>query len=176
VTQGQSADYSITVTAQGGDFGGTVDLACSGAPSYSTCTLTDDQLTLTGGVASTVMTVTTSAPAGGFPLAPEETPGDRGLWLWGLLLASGLLAVGGWGADRVVRTSGIRRVSGSVPRRLHWIGVAVVVCMAVAFQTSCGGDGSSPPTGGTPPGSHDLTVSATWESAVSTTTVTLVVQ
>jgi hypothetical protein len=172
----QIVSQGITVTAQGGTFEGTVDLACSGAPAYSTCGLEDDQLTLTGGQASTTMTVSTSAPAGGFPAAPDEAPGDRGLWLWGLLLAPGLLALGVRGTDRLVRTSGIRPISGSVHGRLPWVGVLVLGCLALALQISCGGDGSSPPTGGTPSGSHDLTVSAAWESAESTATVTLVVQ
>jgi hypothetical protein len=48
--------------------------------------------------------------------------------------------------------------------------------MAVFLQTSCGKDGTSPPTGGTPTGTYQLTVTATWQSAQTTANATLIVQ
>jgi hypothetical protein len=41
---------------------------------------------------------------------------------------------------------------------------------------SCGDDGTKPPSGGTPPGSYEMTVTATWESVEVSTTVTMIVQ
>jgi hypothetical protein len=177
VSAGQSATFTITATAQGGTFEETVALSCSGAPSGTTCTFQADQLDLSPGQASTTMTVTTVAPASSAPVALRRIPLDPPAWpLWLVLLA---LAAGG-GILRGIQmpgpaigTPGTRRmtVPGTGWGVWGFLGAALMVLIL-----SCGKDGTSPPSGGTPAGSYELTVTATWESASQTTTATLIVQ
>ena len=68
VSAGQSANYSLTLAPQSG-FSQTVNLACTGAPSESTCTLTPSTVTLNGTASATVaVAVSTTAPS----LAPPQ--------------------------------------------------------------------------------------------------------
>ena len=114
VTPGQSATYTITATAQGGTFEETVALTCSGAPSGTTCTFAADELNLTSGQASTTMTVTTVAPAGSSPVAPQQIPRAPSPWPWALLLSiSGIVVL--FGGIRVNGRAG-RRAPAREPR------------------------------------------------------------
>jgi len=180
VTQGQSASYTISVSAQGGSFDETVSLTCSGAPPEATCTFDQDQITLVDGQASATMTVTTSAPAGSSRVIPwtHRTPP----WTWlnvALLLLVGMGLRKWFGRSAPVPVAGLVRrwspglVAASVLRR---VAIVALVGLIVLLQNSCGGDGTSPPEGGTPTGTYELTITAGWESAQSTSTVALVVQ
>jgi len=188
VTQGQSAGYTISVAAEGGTFDETVELACSGNPAGTTCTFDQDQVALTGGSGSATMTVTTVAPAASDPGIPGSSlklpPGLKPLLpsLLTLLLGAALLLVlmrrsnrgmpfsGGWPGGRTPAS----RVSGR-RRGANALRVGLAVLLLLAFN-SCGDDGTRPPTGGTPPGTYEITVAGTWESLEVSTAVTLVVQ
>ncbi len=160
VSPGQSAVYTISVLTQGGTFEGTVDLGCSGNPSGTTCTFAQDQVTLAAGQASTTMTITTVAPAYVTPFVPGTDPRAwQVLWLVALLGALGLAAL---------RTT---RHSLSSARA-----AAALAAVILLISVSCGDDGTTPPSGGTTPGSYEMTVTASWESVQATTTVTMVVQ
>ena len=176
VTPGQSAPYTIIVTAQGGTFEGTVDLACSGNPTGTTCTFDQDQVTMASGQASATMTVTTVAPASvgpstPAPSAPGEGPTAPGtVWLAVLLSALGLasLVARGRAEDEKARVG-----SRSLLRSIATGALGAGLLLALG---SCGDDGTKPPSGGTPPGSYEMTVTATWESVEVSTTVTMIVQ
>ena len=176
VTPGQSASYTIIVTAQGGTFEGAVDLACSGNPTGTTCTFSQDQVTLASGQASATMTVTTVAPAQlepstPAPSSPGESPTAPGtLWLAVVLSALGLAALTARGWADEENAPGRHR---SVFRSTATAALGTVLILALG---SCGDDGTKPPSGGTPAGSYEMTVTATWESVEVSTTVTMVVQ
>jgi titin len=175
VAQGQSASYTISVAAQGGAFDETVDLSCSGAPSQATCTFDQDQITLDGGQASATMTVTTSAPATsplGVPGPWKPTTG-HGWWAWLLAIFGIMGALALYSRRRTAppREGRWRRATG-----LTWGAAASVGILVMMLQAGCGDGGSSPPTGGTPPGTYQITVTVAWETAQQSTTVTLVVQ
>ncbi len=176
VTSGQSATFTIAVTAQGGVFEETVGLSCSGAPSGTTCTFGSDELTLASGQASTMMTVTTVAPAESSPVAPRQVPRGPSPWSWVLLLSiSGVVVLFVGVRTRGQGTDGRRLGKRGLPRA-GWGALAGLGAVLLILQTSCGKDGTSPPTGGTPAGTYELTVTATWESAQTTSTATLIVQ
>lgn len=160
VTPGQSATFTITASATGAPFEESVNLACTGNPSGTTCSFDQDEVTLDQGQASATLTVTTVAPAGTLPFSgPELPPG--GWWLgltWAAALAWVILLRSIPGTSR-----GIRRGSWVLP-------------LLLLVPAACGDDGTSEPTGGTPPGSYEITVTGSWESVDFSTTVTMVVQ
>jgi titin len=170
-TQGQSAVYSISVAAQGGTFEGTVELSCSGNPAGTTCTFDQDLVTLDAGQASATMTVTTVAPADLVPLAPGGIPWSP--WAGGLLAAIAVAAVLTAQFWVLMPADGSARPRGDLARLVLR---AAFVSAALPFCASCGENGTKPPSGGTPPGTYEMTVTATWESVQVTTTATLVVQ
>ena len=160
VTPGQSATFTIMASATGAPFAESVDLACTGNPSGTVCSFDQDEVTLDQGQASADLTVTTVAPAGTLPFSGPEPPTGRS-WLslmWAAALAWILLL-------------------GSTPgaSRRSWRG-SWALPLLLLVPASCGDDGTSGPTGGTPPGSYEITVSGSWESVDFSTTVTLVVQ
>jgi hypothetical protein len=171
VAAGQPAAFTITATAQGGSFEETLTLGCSGNPTGTTCTFDQDQVTLAEGQASATMTVTTVAPAASGPWTPGSHPANP----WAIWLAITLVALGLGAAmvERVpVRGGFPGRWTTPIPLGLKVSGVALLLLIPV----SCGDDGNKPPSGGTPPGSYEITVTATWESASASATVTMVVQ
>ncbi len=169
VKRGKVASYSISVSAQGGTLDEAVSLACSGAPAASTCSFATGQVTPGSSQASTVMQVTTARSGVTGPLAPGGGPAvPVVLWLAGVALLGGLVL-----RERL-------RLAGPVPRArdrrsLLWpMAKAGLAVMALLLPASCGDDGTGP--GGTPRGTYQLTVTATWQSVQASTTVTLVVQ
>ena len=163
VTQGQSASYTIRVSAEGGTFDETVSLSCAGAPPGEICAFDQDEITLVDGEASTTMTVTTTAPTGSSEVIPWTHRSPP--WTW---LSVALLLLLGMGLSRWPRLSAL------VP--LKRAAILAFVGLTVLSQNSCGTDGPFPPEGGTPTGTYELIVTADWESAQSTSTATLVVE
>jgi CSLREA domain-containing protein len=180
VTQGQSASYTISVSADGGTFDEMVSLSCSGAPPAATCTFDQDEITLVDGQASATMTVTTAAPTGSSRVIPWTHRNPPSTWFGLALLLLVAMGLGKWlGRSALVPVSGpINRWSpGLVPASvLRGAAIVALVGLIVLSQTSCGTDGTPPPEGGTPTGTYELTITAGWESAQSTSTVALVVQ
>lgn len=171
VTQGESAVYTIALSAQGGPFEGSMALSCSGNPPGTACTFDQEQVILVSGQASVTMTVTTVAPAASAPFGTDGAPRELSFPLvYALLVLTALLASAALNRMTPVNpTAGGGRLGRSVVR-------GIVVTAFLVVPVSCGDDGTPPPTGGTPPGSYDLTVTAAWETVQLTTTVTLVVQ
>jgi titin len=170
VAPGESATYALTLTAQGGTFQGTVDLGCTGNPGGTTCSFDEDRVTLASGQGSATMTVTTVGPAAVQIPGPPEPPTNPGpMWVGGLIL------MGLWLARRE-RNSPLHPLGPGATTPV-WGGLRVAAALAwFLLFTACGDEGTRPPSGGTPPGTYQLTVTASWETVQVSTDVTIVVQ
>jgi hypothetical protein len=93
VTPGGTASYALQISSAGGFYGG-VMLACSGAPSNSTCSVTPSSVSLNGTSAvNATLTVATEAPSLLGPLAPSpHSLPPMLLWII-LAVLSGLVAM-----------------------------------------------------------------------------------
>jgi len=160
VSEGQTANYSLTLAPQGG-FSQTVNLACTGAPSESTCALTPNTVTLNGTASGTVaVAVSTTAPSLAPPQGRFLPPGTTGLgrvfWLYALLWLASVLVLA------VARK-----------RRGAWLlGAGLLIVM---LWSACGGgETKTPPPSnpGTPAGTYTVDVTAT-DAATSTLTHTI---
>jgi hypothetical protein len=148
VVPGQTAEYTVDLAPASG-FTPTVALACSGAPSLGTCTVSTITMPLTGPATATVTATTTRAT--GFLQSPfDHSKGDR---MAGLV---GLAGIGGFAA--LVVLPGKRR--GKPGRRLYGLIFLLCLLATVATLPSCGG-GADPP--GTPVGTYPLTVTGTFQ-------------
>jgi hypothetical protein len=138
---GQSATFNITVSPVG-DFASTVGFSCSGLPAASSCTFSPASVTPNGGVASTTLTVTTTAPQSAVVPVARLHPGA---FAWSAGIIFGLLLVG----NRRSKSTRGRRVLAGLPLLL--------------FIASCGGGGTpvKNPIIGTPAGTSTITVTAT---------------
>ncbi|MGD0348067.1 MAG: choice-of-anchor D domain-containing protein [Terracidiphilus sp.] len=162
VASGGIATYNLQLSGSTG-FSGSVNLTCSGAPQYATCTVSPSSLTLTSGGTGTfavsVSTETTTTAA----VANRSRFELAGIGLLAVLL--------------LPFVSSRKRTS-----RL-WLGIAVlaVVCLGLGV-TACGGGGAGGGGSGpitqtytTPAGTYTLTLTASSGSATSTQSLTLVV-
>lgn len=139
--QGETASYTITVTP-GTGFTLDVALACSGAPTNSTCTISPE--TVSGGTGTAKLTIVTKAPSQSTTARLER--GGGGVFLAGLVL---LLVPKRW------------------RRRGLW-SMVLLLGVVMGTMSACGGSGSL--TDGTPAGSSTITVTGT--STISTLTIT----
>jgi hypothetical protein len=161
VAAGQTATYALTVAPLGG-LNQTVSLACSGAPSLSTCTVTPGSAALNGS-ASVPVTVSVSTTAG--TLAPpmgnvgtrHGVPPLGGfgglLWPYALLMLASLAAL-----------AGARKRPAA-----YLLGLSLVMIM---LWGACGGGGQVVHTPGTPSGTYALSVTATVTSNATSTQLT----
>jgi glucose/arabinose dehydrogenase len=130
IMAGQSAQFTITADAVGGDgafYNNAITLGCSGLPSLSACNFSANPVTPGAGTASSTLTITTTAAASA---ANRETPSAT-LSLYGTLFALPLGVV----------------LAGGSRRRKKWalLGVAL---LALAAGACGGGGGRSTPRGG----------------------------
>ena len=169
IKAGSSAMFTFTITPDAG-FNQTVTFSCSGLPALSNCSFVPAAITPNGSPATSILTITTTAPSSS-SAAPVQTPSGPGTSLPVLasLLATSLLAG---------LALGLRRRSSASPKPVEmWLGIAVL-CV-IATLTSCGGGGGTPPPppqGGTPPGTSQISVTVSAGSNNKSATVTLVVQ
>ncbi len=148
VAPGGTAQYQLSIAPLGGSKQ-RVSFACSGAPAFSTCTISPASATLDGVHALAVnITIATSAGSLAPPLPPPSKP-----WPWspGLLLAglAGLLLALG-------RLLWLRRGGRA------WRALAATATL-LAFAAGLAGCGSnhSLPANATPTGAYTLAVTAT---------------
>jgi|GEM_PF-491646 len=155
VSSGDTATFALSLTGATG-FSGTVNLACTGAPAYATCSIAPTSVSLAaGGAANFTVTVTTSST--------QSASLKRNT---ALLAGLGFLPLFGfvW----------------LLPRRRRGPLLAVLMLAMAAFSvTACGGGGSKTPpppaSHQTPPGTYSLTLTATSGNTTATQTLTLVV-
>ena len=162
VSAGQPATYIVNITPTGG-FSAPVTFACSGLPAESTCDFAPASVTPAGGAATIVMTITTTAGT----VAANVRPGALGSFARGLCGLAGLALL-------------------YVPRRFRgkgrWVMLVLAGILSAGLLPGCGGSqpSSSGTTGGTPPGTSIVTITASSGNSpaqiVKTATVTLVVQ
>ena len=157
ITAGQSANYTISVTPQGG-FAGTVNFACTGLPSASSCGFNPSTVTPNGSPASTTLTISTTARSSA---SARPFSGNT------------LAAVLSFGLIGIVFLSRTSRRKRNARAALMLLG-AMLVALAIA---SCGGGSPPPPpVTGTPAGSFSVTVTATSGATTHSSTITLNVQ
>ncbi len=156
ISPGASANYSLSVAPLGNSTQ-SVTLACSGAPAYSTCSVSPASLTLDGThTAAVAVTVTTTSGSFLPPPAPPSVPRlPPAIWL----------ALAGWLAAGMLWLR--RRRS----RRWAWGGLAGLL-LASAMLAGCGGYSR---TNATPAGNYTLQVTATSGTQSHTTSLNLTV-
>lgn len=163
VTAGQTAQYTIQVTAAPQPENTAVALTCSGLPSKSSCSSTPAApgATSTNITLSIATTATTTAR-----LAPPARPfGSSPVFAW--LTGLGLPLFG-------VVLAGNKKAR----KRAHFWMLLMLAALAIAVF-GCGGTGGGGGGGtipGTPPGTYTITVTGTAGAASHSTTVTLTVQ
>ena len=156
LSAGKSGSLAVTVQPLNGA-NPTVSLACSGAPSTTTCTVSPNSLSFTSSAAQTVsVTITTKAASS----AQRRAKLDRrsGFFLAGLLVFPAFAFAGS-----------------SKRRRKAMLLLAAASVLALAL-VSCGGGGGGgsttspivPVVPGTPSGTSQLTITATPNSGAAT--------
>ena len=159
VSGGQSATYTVTVAPDGGSFGESVSLACSGLPTGGSCSFSPSAVTPGASAETSTLTLSTSSAARTL-IAPRWDGGARGVGVLALLslALSGLaLALVRW-APREGR------------RRWALMGGAALA-FALLLGACSGGD-----TTGPSPQTHTITVTGTAGSLEHSATMTLTVQ
>jgi hypothetical protein len=144
ISPGQSATTTLTVTPVGG-YGGTVKFSCGTLPSGASCTFAPASVTPTSGAATSVLTITTTAPS-------TARLRDRSLPLQGIAWASFILL-----------TLSPRKLRG-LNRRLARA-TLLTLLLAAGLLSFSGCSSSSPsnntPTNpGTPAGAQTITLTA----------------
>lgn len=166
VPAGTPATYQVTVTPTAA-FPNSVSLSCtSGLPAATACAFTNNPIpNLNSGPQSRALNINTTARPN--PTASLGPGGSSGAPLYAAWLpVCGIALLG-------------LRVGGKASRkRLMLTGVLLGGFFAlILFQGGCGGSTTTTtPTGGTPAGTYDITVTGTSGTAVHTTTLELVVK
>ncbi|MGA7969252.1 MAG: choice-of-anchor D domain-containing protein [Terriglobales bacterium] len=172
VTQGQTASYSLQVTAIGGASPSdqvSVSMACAGLPSEAFCSSTPQPVVATVATPGALtVSVNTTAPSQGMALPPIngiKPPVRPGL------LAIGIASL--WALSLFVWMRGAR----AARPRLAWLAAQASIVLATVLMVGCGGSSSqsSPPTGGTPTGTYTLTLTGTAGNDRHSIQLTLVV-
>ena len=141
IKAGQTASFAISMTSVGG-YSGTVKLSCGSLPAEATCTFSPATLTGSGSVASSTLTVTTTAP-----VAMLEHPGSSSTRIAVCVLLLGLCLSPG----RALRSR----------KQLIRLMMALLVAAGSSiWLTGCSSSPSTPKNPGTPTGMQAITVSA----------------
>jgi len=160
IKAGQTGTATFTVTPENG-FNSQVSFSCNGLPSEAACSFNPASVTPNGSAATSVVTVTTTAPSAALrPLGRQLRP------IYALVFP------------------GLAMIVGIVPRRKRALrGMRTLfllgLLMMTAVLTSCGGGSSSTKNSGTPLGTDAVSVTAsasgggaTSHSATLTITIT----
>jgi hypothetical protein len=156
VTAGGTATYTVNIGGEG--ISGTASLKCTGAPLNAVCSVPGAVTVSATNVSTLSIMVSTAAPS----RAAADFPNSSWHWSW----ASAIVGIG------------MLVFPMSRPRRSLLRGMTTMMAVAgITLLLSCGGGSSgSPGSGGTPPGTYTLTVTATAGSATQSLPLTLTVQ
>ena len=164
---GDSAFYTVTVTPQP-VYGANVSLSVSGLPGASKSSFSSPSLALTGeSPASSTLTVSTTAR----PINIGSLRPGRGA-LYAAFLAFPAITFLGFG---VSFGGGFGESGKNRRRRLAGLLMMCVLFGLIALQPACHGGTTPPPTGGTPPGTYNLVITAAGGTYSKNQTVQLVV-
>ena len=177
VVQGQTATYSLQVTAIGGassSYQVSVAIACAGAPLEAVCSSSPQPVVATVNTPGPLtVSVSTTSPTGAMTL-PINGRKTRAL---AELLPVGVVPLLAFWLFADMRSSAARG-----RRRLPRLSLMASIVLAIVLGIGCGGGSSSsqpppppPPSGGTPPGTYTLTLTATSGGDSHTTQLTLIV-
>jgi K319-like protein/FG-GAP repeat protein/centrosomal CEP192-like protein/VCBS repeat protein len=163
VKQGQSAQFTLTVTSQNG-FNQALSFACSGLPIGANCLFSPASITPNDRPVTTILTVTTTAPSS---RAELSRPNSNWLRPQGGGLVAALLFV-----VAVFLVPGLFRMEAY--NRRTALTVSVVLLVTVLYGVGCASGGSSRTvTGGTPLGTAQFTVSSSATSGTAQHSITL---
>jgi hypothetical protein len=164
VTAGQSATYTIQLTAQYGSFDSTVTFDCAGLPSKCTASFSPASATPGAGSVTTTLTLTTKAASGTTNASVSGSIGfgPPALGLFALVMS-------------VLLGNALRgRFFWRINRR--WLAACALVVLIVLIGSCSSGGGNNPPGyTGTPKGTHQISVQGTSGNMTVPTVVTLVV-
>ena len=165
VKAGATATYQLDVSAVGGTFSNTINLACEGVPAFATCSINPSSVIPGANTSSVTVTITTKATVAGLYEPAGTHVAFASLWM-----ANGL------------GVFGVMLFSNRKSRRPWYIllGVALIMTMVLA---GCAGS-SSPttptpnpnPSAGTPAGNYMVIVVGTSGSAQHFSSLALTVQ
>lgn len=161
IPAGQSATSTVSVQPVNG-FTGTATFACSGLPAHATCTFAPASVTISGGAATTTLTIATSvatAANDATPVLHEQNVSRISLAGIGTLATLLLLPV----------VASRKRKLG----RLPWVAVLVLMLGAAGALSGCGGGTNGNKT---PSGQSTVAITATSGSITQTTNFQLTVQ
>jgi hypothetical protein len=167
VSAGQTANYTFSAVPVGAEtFSSAVNLGCSGLPALSTCAFTPASIVAGAGTAPVTLAIRTQAPTSMKGTALRSSWTGKDGRRFGILWV-GLMGMVGLGLKQRIRGK----------PRFFW---AVGIALALVGLTACGGlasSGGGGGGGGTPPGTSQITVTATAVGAAAHgDVVTLIVQ
>ena len=173
VSPGNSATYTISASAVGGTYSGTVMFSVSGLPANANATFTPVSVSPGASSATSTLTVTTTGNSATSHLptgAPWKKPLGPIVVLW--------LAIFAMASALIFRMQHTRKISRLLTARLA---LATMLICCAGFASACNGGFPAPETvqgaaTGTPAGSYTLTVTGTSGSDSHSTTVTITVQ
>jgi hypothetical protein len=157
---GATAVYQVQLTPHP-VYSHAVSLGCSGLPTGAACNFSTQSVSLLGPGSSTLNITTTARPVT-TPAASLLTRHSRHFYaIWLAVPGLTLLGVGVGGGRRRRRMVGIL------------MGCALVALLLL--QPACSSTATQPPVSGTPPGTSNITVSATSGSDTKSQVITLFV-
>lgn len=153
ITAGQTASFVLTIGSTGG-LAGPVSLTCTGAPTAGSCSVLPNSVTASGSPSTVTVSVTTMARTSAMLARPGLRPGrlEFALWFGGIPV---IVLLGGTGATRQRRRA----------RRLVLFALLI---MMVGWAGCGGGNSSTRVENGTPAGTYQVTLNATYGSGSAT--------
>jgi hypothetical protein len=157
ITPGESGTFTVTAQTQSGSMNTPISLSCSGVPSNLNCSFSPVSITLSSGVATSIVTVSAAGDAA------SVRPTKVGPIYAGLLLPLGMMCLPFVGKTRLKRKAQVLTVS-------LLIGLGMIT-------VSCGGKSSgTQPSAQVGPGNYSVTINGNSASSQLSTVVNITVQ
>ncbi len=164
VKAGATATYGITISPLGGTFPTTIDLACSGAPTTTVCTISPNSVTPKGAAATATVSITSTATVASHSVDPSTN----------LLFASRWFIAQSTGVFAVVLLVGSSR------KRKIGSAFLLLIMTASLGLTGCAigsaNNNKAPGQTGTVPGTYTILITGSAGTLQHSTSLTLTVQ